>query len=233
MKKINKKLIIGLAFIVLAITLLVLWETVGREKLLYREVLTAKAPIAAGTEINRDLFEGNEFLATTVLDNAITDETFEKIDGQLAKQYIPKGSQMIEDFIYQDDFYVAENESIYSIPSDWLSSFSSSIRRGDYIDMYTSDGSKKIGSYRVAFVKSQSVEEVTNITTQELNEPLDRTDATAPVSFVEIITTLPEYEKIYAMATGTAHFSLGESEQESFGGEPMKFLLVQTNTKGN
>lgn len=231
MKKVNKKLIIGLTLIVLAITSLIVWETVGREKLLYREVLTAKEPIVAGTEIKREMFEASEFLATTVLSGAITDKTFDKVKGQLAKQYIPKGSQMIEDYIYQDDFYVAENESIYSLPADWLSSFSSSIRRGDYIDMYTSDGTKKIGSYRVAFVKSQSVEEVTNITTQELNEPLDRTDATAPVSFVEIITTLNEYEKIYSLANGTAHFELGESDYETNSGKPMKFLLVQ-KTKG-
>lgn len=232
MKNINKKLAAGIFLIVLAVTSLVVWETVGREKLLYREVLTAKEPIAAGTEINRNLFEETEFLATTVLDGAITDKTFDKIEGSLAKQYIPKGGQMVEEYIYKDDFYISEGESIYSIPAEWLSSFSSSIRRGDYIDMYTSDGREKIGSYRVAFVKSQSVEEVTNITTQEMDEPLDRTDATAPVSFVEIITTLPEYEKIYALATGSAHFALGGSETESFGGVPMKFLLIQTNTKG-
>lgn len=223
----KKKLIIGSAIIVVALALLILWEMVGREVVLYEKILVPKEDIKVGQELTLDKFVETDFLAPSVIDGAITVDTFDKVDGQLAKQFLPKGSQVIEDFIYKDDFYIGKDESLYSIPDKWLDSFSSSIRRGDYVNFYTADGKTLIGQYRVAFVKALSSKEVENITSQELNEPLDRTDATEPAYQIEIITTLKEYQKLYALAEGKAHFTMGETEQSAFSGEYQKFLVVQ------
>ncbi len=224
----KKKLIIGSGIIVLALALLVLWEMVGREVILYEKLLVPKEDIKVGDTITIEKFTEVDFLAPSVVNGAITAETFDKVDGQLAKQFMPRGSQVTEDFIYKDDFYIGENESIYEIPALWLWSYSSSIRRGDYVNFYTADGKTYIGQYRVAFVKALSNKEVENITSQELNEPLDRTDETEPAYKIEIITTLKEYQKLYALAMGKAHFTLGASTQEAFSGEMQKFLVVQT-----
>ncbi|NLT47162.1 MAG: hypothetical protein GXX92_01995, partial [Clostridiales bacterium] len=115
-------------------------------------------------------------------------------------QDIVENSQISEEFLAESDFYIRSNESIFVLHPEWIAMRSSSIRRGDWIDIYESGSFDKIGSYRVAFVKDANELEVTDGEGAEGSNALDRTVSTSLISHIEIIADMKEYEKIARLA---------------------------------
>lgn len=223
----TKRVIIGILLICIAIAGLVLWETEGRKAILYDTAYVAAVDIKAGDEITLDKLTEREFLRQNIIKNAIKTTNEAEFEGKIVKQYIPAGSQISSEFIYSDDFYIDENQSLFVIPETWISSRSSSIRRGDIIEVWVEGAKYKVGEYRVAFVKGEKEAEIVNIDEQEYADPLDRTNPTAVTTHIEIIAEIGDYKTLYEIATGE-DYEEGQKVEETEEQEVVtKFLLVQ------
>lgn len=194
MKK--SRTVIGLLLIAFAVAGLIFWEVRGREAILLDTVIVASETIPAGTVITRDLLSAAGVLTENRVQGAVDWEGLPQIIGQVALQDIIKNGQVSNEYLEADDFYLHDNESIFVIHPEWIVMRSSSIRRGDWISIYQDLTHEEIGTYRVAFVKDANEMEVTDGEGRKESSSLDRTLSTSPVSHVEIIADMEEYEKI-------------------------------------
>lgn len=197
----RSRTVLGLLLIIFAVTGLIFWEVRGRETMLLDTVIVAKERIPAGTLITRDLLSAAGILEENRIQGGLSWDKLHLAIGQVALQDIVENSQISEEFLAESDFYIRSNESIFVLHPEWIAMRSSSIRRGDWIDIYESGSFDKIGSYRVAFVKDANELEVTDGEGSEEFNALDRTVSTSLISHIEIIADMKEYEKI-ARLTG-------------------------------
>lgn len=196
----RSRTVLGLLLIIFAVTGLIFWEVRGRETMLLDTVIVAKERIPAGTLITRDLLSAAGILEENRIQGGLSWDKLHLAIGQVALQDIVENSQISEEFLAESDFYIRSNESIFVLHPEWIAMRSSSIRRGDWIDIYESGSFDKIGSYRVAFVKDANELEVTDGEGSEEFNALDRTVSTSLISHIEIIADMKEYEKIARLA---------------------------------
>lgn len=196
----RSRTVLGLLLIIFAVTGLIFWEVRGRETMLLDTVIVAKERIPAGTLITRDLLSAAGILEENRIQGGLSWDKLHLAIGQVALQDIVENSQISEEFLAESDFYIRSNESIFVLHPEWIAMRSSSIRRGDWIDIYESGSFDKIGSYRVAFVKDANELEVTDGEGAEGSNALDRTVSTSLISHIEIIADMKEYEKIARLA---------------------------------
>lgn len=202
------KTIIAVVLIVVGIVSLVLWEGWGRERVLYKPVLMTSTDIYQGQEIKEDMIQEISVPVELVIDKAYRGNDLSLIIGKISKQFIPTKSQVTPDFFYQNDFLIKEGQALFYCPSSWFlsqtgeRSMTTTIRRGDYIEMWSSGGEFKLGEFTVAFAKDDTETEVKNATEQKYQDPLDRVDHTSVVNHMEIICTLNEYKKLHNYVYG-------------------------------
>lgn len=196
----RSRTVLGLLLIIFAVAGLIFWEVRGRETMLLDTVIVAKERIPAGTLITRDLLSAAGILEENRIQGGLSWDKLHLAIGQVALQDIVENSQISEEFLAESDFYIRSNESIFVLHPEWIAMRSSSIRRGDWIDIYESGSFDKIGSYRVAFVKDANELEVTDGEGAEGSNALDRTVSTSLISHIEIIADMKEYEKIARLA---------------------------------
>jgi hypothetical protein len=194
--------VIGLLLIIIAVAGLVFWEVRGREAILLDTVIVASETIPAGTVITRDRLSPSGVLEQNRIKGSLDWESLHKIIGQVALQDIIKKAQVSEEYLADNDFYLRSYQSIFVIHPEWIAMRSSSIRRGDWIDIYEGSGHEKIGTYRVAFVKDVNETEVTDGEGRSESNSLDRIVSTSPISHIEIIADISEYRKITDAAQG-------------------------------
>jgi hypothetical protein len=207
--------IIGIVLILAAIAGLIYWETAGREAVLTEPVLAAKKTILPGTVVNASLFETIGVMKESRIKGALRPERLGEICGKTSLQLIPGNAQITADFFRNDDFCLKEGESIFALKPEWIAMRSSSLRRGDWVTLYSSITKVPIGSYQIAFVKDEKEAEIRSIAGIS-SAVLDRTDATAVISHVEIITNMDDYSKILDVVEG---------------GIPETLILVQKEVK--
>ena len=188
--------ILGLLLIVVAVSGLIFWEVKGRETLLLDTVIVASEEISAGTVISRDLLKAGGVLEESRIQGSLNWDMLHVALGQVALRDIVKNSQLSEEYLTDNDFYLRSSESIFVLHPEWIAMRSSSIRRGDWIDIYENGGYDKIGTYRVAFVKDVNEIEVTDGEGPKESNSLDRTVSSSLINHVEIIANTKEYEKI-------------------------------------
>ncbi len=192
----RSRTVIGLLLIVFSVAGLIFWEVRGRETVLLDTVIVAKEKIPAGMEITRDRVSSAGVLAENRIQGSLDWKRLPEVVGCVALQDIVANSQISTEHLADGDFYIRSGQSIFVIHPDWITMRSSSLRRGDWVDIYASMDSKKIGSYRVAFVKDANELEVTDGEGRTETNPLNRTISTAPISHLEIIADMKEYGKI-------------------------------------
>ena len=190
------RMLIGVFLILGAIGGLIYWEVSGREVVLMDQLLVANETILPGTHITPDLFAIAGVMEENRIEGALEPETLSDLIGLTAKQRISKNSQVAIDYFVKGDLYIHANESIFVIQPEWIAMRSSSLRRGDWIDIYGDNGQALLGTYRVAFVKDENEIEVTNQGNMGQNSALDRTDSSSVISHVEIIGSLAGYQEI-------------------------------------
>ena len=201
---IKRKEWIGVILLVIVVIGFVVWEGWGRARYLTEEVIVADDVIPEGTLLDPSLFVRANVERKSVTEGALTPAEIERIRGKRATVSIPKNAQLTESLLRDSDYYLAEGESIYVLKGEWISLRSSSLRRGDWIDLYTLAGEEtftKLGRYRVSFVKDVNESEVKSTTDAETAEydpspVLSRTSSTAAIHSVEIIATEKEYAMI-------------------------------------
>lgn len=194
------RLVLGILLIVGAITGVAYWEMEGREAVQTERLLVAKETILPGTAIREDLFTVVGVFEENRIEGALTPEDLSSITGLKAKQRIVKNGQIVRAYFRGNDFRLSGEESIYVLHHEWISMRSSSLRRGDWIDIYDTTGIHPLGTYQVAFVKDENDVEVTNQSDAGDNSPLDRLDASSVVDHIEIISDLDHYQTILQQA---------------------------------
>ncbi|MBE6037258.1 MAG: hypothetical protein E7223_06590 [Clostridiales bacterium] len=214
--------LLGIAFLALALCGLIAWESWGRGYFLTEEVLLAREPIEAGTALSAALFSAGKVEKDSLAEGALTPEQLALLQGKVTNSQIPQNGQITVSQLREQDFYLGKGESIFVLKGEWISLRSSSLRRGDWIDVYAlqegaergaempeeaSGGSEAggesgsrdafpgtyLGTYRVAFVKDSNEVEVVNAAGGERAEALQRTDSTAKIGSVEIIAGTEDY----------------------------------------
>jgi hypothetical protein len=192
---INKRSIIGLFLMILAIIGLVGWELYGRDAVMKSPVLVATRNIQPGMVINPKDFAIVGVSEENKVQGAMCSKDYGVLAGKLAERQIYKNQQILPDFFIEKELCLDKEESIFVIKPEWISMRSSSIRRGDLVKIYEDRGKSLLGAFRVAFVKDRNDSEIEDREVR-IKNPLDRTDATAVVSHIEIIAGFPDYLRI-------------------------------------
>lgn len=195
--------ILGLILMLATIAMIYFWETGGREKFLYTEVVVLNRSVEEGTAIEPGMLELIKVNPDNIIEGAVIRK--DDVTGKYSSHYIPKYSQLAPAYFKDESIdTIGEDQYIFTIPSDWIITFPGSLRRGDTIYFYPvkitgekgdeekpteSLSSKKIIKEselvrsEVAYLKDSGNREVVN------TEGEDRYDASANISSIEIITS--------------------------------------------
>jgi hypothetical protein len=193
--------VIGLFLIAAAISGFIYWELAGRESVLMDTFLVAKETILPGTVVKATHFTEAGILTKNQIEGAITPSGLPEIVGKVTVQRIVKNDQIVAEYFLENDFYLKNGESIFVLKPEWITMCSSSLRRGDWVDIYEDRENSLIGHYRVAFVKDSNEIEVQN-SENEGESILDRVNSTSVISHIEIITDLKGFRNIVEKVEG-------------------------------
>ena len=200
------KTILGFVLILLSIAGIFFWELKGREAVMTDQVLVAGEEIKEGTAVDAGMFAAKGVPKSNLLEGALTPADAAILQGKVASQLIAKNDQIIMGYFRDDEFYLKSGESIFVIDPDWISMRSSSLRKGDVVDIYGDSGYGLIGTYRIAYVKDESEREVKDAgeetTGNTAADILDRPDSTSVIDHIEIIMTFGEYENLVSCVNG-------------------------------
>lgn len=207
------KFILGILLILISISGLFLWEWRGRETIMMDQVLVAKEAIEKGTKVTSSMFVTKGVSRENKLSGALTPDQVNQFQGKEASQLIAENDQIIMEYFRDDEFYLDKDESIFVIEPTWISMRSSSIRRGDVVDIYGSYGGEILGTFQIAYVKDEAEREVRNADLElqraaNNDNILEREDSTSVIDHIEIITTYSEYEKLVSYVSGTTPATL-------------------------
>lgn len=218
--------IAGLLLIVIAIGGIWLWETRGREALLYEEALVSSRDIRAGEILEAADIALKPFEAEALVSGALDGSKAGLVIGKEAKSDIPKNAQLSELLVAEPRKDFGDGRSIFRLKREWIDNRSSSLRKGDYVRIYSGDGESDLGLYELAFVRTEDEQEVGNLDTGlNLNEKdrLAREYSDGIISHVEILCRLHEYLSIKEAAESPRD----PGEEYARTGETKGLLLVQ------
>ena len=205
------KPLVGIVLIVVSVFGLIWWEKEGRQELLMVDVVVAKDGIEKGETLSRKHVQVVKSMKENLIDGALDMQGWEKLKGKVVKQYIPKNAQLNEEMVIAKEELLKENQSIFVLQPHWIYSRSSSLRKGDLIDIYDSNGDMHLGTYTVAYAKDEGEQEIITTEGSSGEGVLEREFSSGVIYQVEIIAQLEEYEKLRVLA-----------EEQG-----MSFLLVQ------
>ncbi len=196
----NVRPLMGILLITLAVVALWWWENLGREQFIMESVMVAKDNIEKGRVIKESDFIEIRSMSESTVPGAITPKSLYQIKGFVANQYIPKLSQVVPKMFTEKGQILGEGKSIFPIKDIWIDSRSSSLRKGDVIDIFSEEGSVYMGTYPIAYVKDENEQEVVNTENNPSDEILQRHFSSSVIAHVEIIADLEEYKKIRDVA---------------------------------
>lgn len=184
MKKFIKKhkRALGMLLLILAVAFFVFWEFVGRNELLYSNVIVLKNGVMKGTKITYDMLQYTKIDSQTLIKDCITNP--DDIMGLEAKHYIPAGTQLVPNYFDISSLVLKDDEKIMRLPDGWVHSFPETLRRKDEVYIYAVESVKNSVDNNV-FNSDNSQE--TNV--NEVNSNIKAS----------------EQEKIYLMTTTVAY----------------------------
>jgi hypothetical protein len=209
--------IIGLLLMLATVAMIYFWETSGREKYLYKEVVVLNQNIEENTRIAPEMLTLVKINPDDFIEGAVVKK--QDVSGKYSVQFLAKNSQICLSYfkdsaeeIIKEDFY------IFSIPPDWIITFPNSLRRGDIIYFYpvktdiekeeqtrtinNIDNLKKLdksnlAQSEVAYLKDSGNREVVDADDNG-NKP--RYDGSANISSIEIITKCEDISHLQSLA---------------------------------
>lgn len=195
------RLVVGVLLVILGIGGFIFWEIEGRETLLMDSVVIANVDIVPGVKIEKELLSFGKVLKENRIAGCLEYDQLNQAVGKTANQLILKNSPISTDYFKGKELILREDESVFVLKAEWIHMMSSSLRRGDLVEIY---GPELIGAYRVAFVKDQERREVydTGIMVKNRSNFIERTDSTAMINHIEIICTLADFKKIESSTVG-------------------------------
>ena len=199
------------------VAMIYFWETSGREKYLYKEVVVLTQNVEENTQIDPEMLTLAKINPDDFIEGAVVKK--EVVAGKYSAQFIAKNSQIslayLKDSaeeVIKEDFY------IFSIPPDWVITFPNSLRRGDIIYFYpvkidieeVEQGKtiNNIDNLKItqksnllesegAYLKDSGNREVVD-TDDSANKP--RYDGSANISNIEIITNYEDVSRLQDLA---------------------------------
>jgi len=199
--------ILGIILMLATLAMIYFWETAGRERFLYTEVVVLNQSIESGTTVEDYMVDLIKINPDNLMEGALVKK--DEVIGRNCAHFIPKYSQLsLAYFKDESEGTKRKEEYIFTVPSEWIITFPSSLRRGDTIYFYPVKvesenegegrsfnnissakvtGEEELVKSEVAYLKDSGNREVVD------TEGEDRYDASANISSIEIIT---EYEDI-------------------------------------
>lgn len=205
--------IAGILVIGLALAGLFFWELRGREAVLTAPFLVARSTIASGQIVKATDFAVIGLTDKTRMQGALTPDQIKEIVGLSASRTLPANSQICREDFLMDALYLKPGQSIYTLRPEWIGMLSSSLRRGDRIELVSRTDGLSLGVFGVAFVKdSQGAEVVDSSPNGEARQTaaaaLDRTASTGLIDHVEIISDRDAFNRILEAVNGSADGNL-------------------------
>ncbi len=191
---------VGIMLIVISICVLFWWEHAGREVFFMQQRVVLAKDIEAGATVNRNDLRSVRINDEAIQKGSINESDVMQVVGRIAKRDMRSGEQVNASDFVKKDMISPKGISIYSIKTEWLDSRSCSLRKGDIVRIYDASGQVDMGSYKLAYVKSEAEQEVVNGEGTKGNEIADRDFETSPIAFTEIFCKLEDYRRIYEMA---------------------------------
>ncbi len=203
------KPIIGMLLIAASVFAMFFWEAYGRERVVTDTVAAAAADIPAGTVLTGEMIAGIPVLKENVVSGAMTPSEAAALIGLKAATDIPARQQVTAGMFYSGERDMPPGKTLFRLDASWIANMSSSVRRGDLVDIYDSAAELFFGTYEIAFAKDSSGQEVWDAGIPGTEKRvLDRTSATSVIDHVEIITTVNEYAALAAFAAEGGQFLL-------------------------
>ena len=194
------KQIIGIILIVVAVAALVFWETEGRDRVMTFKVLVASEDIMEGELITRQMLGVVSSMPETLIEGAFAPDDISKIEGKEAAAPISRNQQISEALLRAPNEKSVDKRSPFLIKNEWIDSRSSSLRRGDTVEIYSRDGNHFIGDFEVVFVKDAGDKEITDDAPSDIRE---RTNGSGIIDHLEILTDMEEYQKLVLFLDST------------------------------
>ncbi|MDR0854640.1 MAG: SAF domain-containing protein [Clostridiales Family XIII bacterium] len=204
------KTIGGLLLIIVAVLAFILWEAKGRELITMDEVFVARADISASEPLSEEMFAVVRVPADSKIDKAVDPKGANALKGRMANMEIVSGSQLSKSHLTSIEEKKATPTANFVISSEWIAMRSSSLRRGDEIQIISADGITKFGKYTISYVKDDEEKEISGGENTLGASKADsvRTNASAPIHHVEISCEFSDYMKIREYATKAPTASL-------------------------
>jgi len=206
--------ILGIILMLSTLAMIYFWETKGRERFLYTEVVMLNQSVEADTAIEPDMLNLIKINPDNLMEGAVVKK--DEVIGKYSAHFIPKYSQLsLAYFKDKSEGTTKEDQYIFSIPVDWIITFPNSMRRGDIIYFYpvkvASENGEESRSFNssnstkvteegelikseVAYLKDSGNREVVN------TEGEERYDASANISSIEIITGYEDMSYLESLA---------------------------------
>lgn len=129
--------LLGFFIMIIGLGAVVLWESYGKQALLYTDVITASTDISKGTVITADMLQIERVEKDKVISSYLTDPS--EVIGLESKQLIPQNAQISKSFCDIAGTVLKDDQYIFKVPQDWIISLPSSIRRKDTAIFYAVD----------------------------------------------------------------------------------------------
>lgn len=191
--------ILGILLLALTCAGIFYWEFYGREQLTYSTVLVAAEKIEKNEIITKEKVKFVKREEKTLVIGCLKENDSFEILGLEAKHDIPEGTQIVQEYFEAPELVINEEEFIFKIPSDWLISYPTTLRRKDKIYIYPVLESDINGEGRKTITEDpieSIVAYVKDATNKEVLGDQDRINSTAGISSIEIISTLEMVDKL-------------------------------------
>ena len=207
------RIILGVLLLIASIAGVFFWETIGRSKLMMEEVIAAGRDIRAGAVIEENMLSLIEIPKGSRIKKGFSAEEWGLVVGKRTALPISGKQQLSADFFLDETAELAEDEAFFKIPGSWIAMRSSSLRRGDYVEIFGDNIGINFGIFRLASVKNANENEVKDISIKGdvLNEPEainNRLDTDSVIDHVEIVTRPEVYYNLRAYVEGKELASL-------------------------
>lgn len=206
------RFLIGILCIGIAAAGLVLWETKGRDAMLMEDVLVASQDIKVGTVLKESMLKAVKLPKDVLPARRISRMNISGAVGKTVQLPLQENQPITQVAFEKKKHKLKEGQSFYVINPEWIEMCSSAVRKNDRVQIMSSDGQMDFGVYSVAFVKNTDDGEIRDV--DETGEykrqanPDERTDATSPISHLEIVCADVDYFEMRAYATASEEASL-------------------------
>lgn len=198
------KPIIGILLIIFALLGGYYWETQGRQNYQQLEIPVTSVDIMKGEKLCPQMLKTLYIDKDSIVSGALMEKDIHQFVDSQATQFIPANSQVVRGYFESANSNFTKNRSVFSLPTSWIFSKSSALRKGDWVEIYGEDICY-FGRYQIAFVKDQSDMEIENPEGPYIQKNiLERTVSTGFIHHVELYCTLEEYSCLldYVKTTG-------------------------------